>query len=140
MSSATAEPISSSSSNSNFHDLRDYPQEALNRVALPFPTLPFISCHVLISSATIIEFPATSSLNFYFILFFATSLFRALGVVYFVINFWFKLSGSICLFGFVSLGLNSCDRIVSHPPLSSSCIDIPSLVVFMRYLNLYIGS
>ena len=47
--------------------------------------------------------------------------------VYFVINFWFELSDSICLFGFVFLGLNLRVRIVSHPPLSSSSIDMPSL-------------
>ena len=106
---AAAEPISSSSSDSDLHDLRDYPQEALNRVGFPFPTPLFISCHALISSATIIEFPATSSL-FIFVVF-ATSLFRAFGGYIFCDQFLVELSGSICLFGVFFLGLNLCVHI-----------------------------
>ena len=110
----------------------------LNRVGLPFPTPPFISRHVLISSATIIEFPATSSLIF-FVLFLLHLPFEPLVAIYFLINFWFELSGSmsfrVCFFGTEFM----CTYSITSP-LSSSSIDIPSLVVFMRYLKMFIGS
>ena len=38
---AAAKPLSSSSSDSDHHNLRDYLQEASNWVGLPFPTTPF---------------------------------------------------------------------------------------------------
>jgi len=62
---------------------------------------------ITISSATIIEFPVTSSLCIYFVVF-ATSFFRAFGAGYFVMNFWYEFSGFILSSRFFSLflGLN----------------------------------
>ena len=52
-------------------------------------------------------------------------LYTSIGVVYFVINFWFDLSGYICLsLGFV-FGI-ALHVHISHPTLSSSSIDSSS--------------
>ena len=67
------------------------------------------------------------SCNFKSIYLFAASLFRAFGVVYFVINFWFELSGSMS-FRVCFLGTEFM-RMYITSPFSSNSIDIPSLVV-----------